>query len=549
MAADTELVDSLKRRYQAARDDRAIWNSHWEDVARLVLPDFSASFTSTPVPGTERGQQLYDSTAATALFRFAAAMESMLTPRNGKWHRVKITDDSLMRKRNVQLWCDQVNNALFAHRYAQTANFQSQQHDGYVSIGAFGTSGMFIDRLRSTDPRERGLRYCNVHLGSMYLAENHQGIVDTIWRCIPMTFRQIVQRWGKDALPDKMKAAFDKNPEDTANVLHGVCPREDFDAYRIDAKGMRFASYYLLEDGDELLEEGGFKSFPYATARYRTAPGEKYGRSPAMMVLPTIKGLNEQKKTLLKAGHRAIDPVLLAHDDGVLNGFSLRPGAVNYGAVSAEGRPLVHALPAGQINDAKPLMDDDRGAINDAFLVTLFQILTEQPQMTATEVLERAREKGALLSPTMGRFQSEALGPLIEREYSILLEEGLLPPIPPELIEAGAKWMPEFDAPLNRAMRAEEGAGFQRSVQFGIEVANATQNPETLDVFDFDTALRDLADINNVPFGWMADPAAIAAKRKGRQQQAATQQLVDAAPALAATLKSVSPQGTQAAGA
>ena len=35
--------------------------------------------------------------------------------------------------------------------------------------------------------------------------------------------------------------------------------------------------------------------------------------------------------------------------------------------------------------------------INDAFLVTLFQILTETPEMTATEVIERTREKGALL--------------------------------------------------------------------------------------------------------------------------------------------------------
>src|SRR6185312_16287734 len=131
---------------------------------------------------------------------------------------------------------------------------------------------------------------------------------------------------------------------------------------------------------------------------------------------------------------------------------------------------------------------------NDAFLVSLFQILVEQPQMTATEVLERAREKGALLSPTMGRFQSESLGPMILREYDVLKAQGLIPTPPPELLEARATWKVEFDAPLNRAMRAEEGAGFQRSVQFGIEIANATQDPSALDAFDFDTAQRELAD-------------------------------------------------------
>jgi len=367
-----------------------------------------------------------------------------------------------------------------------------------------------------------------------------------VWRRYRMTLRQIVQRWGEDALPQNLKGIYGRTPEEEAFVLHCIKPREDYEAGRIDYKGMPFASYYLLEEGKSVLEEGGYRTFPVATSRYITAPGEIYGRSPAMMVLPAIKVLNEEKKTVLKQGHRVVDPVLLAHDDGVLNGFSLKPGALNSGAVNSDGRPLVHPLPTGNIAIGKELMDDERAAINDAFLVSLFQILVEQPQMTATEVLERAREKGALLSPTMGRFQSESLGPMILREYDVLKAQGLIPTPPPELLEARATWKVEFDAPLNRAMRAEEGAGFQRSVQFGIEIANATQDPSALDAFDFDTAQRELADINGVPFRWLADPAAIAAKRQQRQSAQATQHLVDAAPALASTLSAISPKGTQA---
>jgi hypothetical protein len=148
----------------------------------------------------------------------------------------------------------------------------------------------------------------------------------------------------------------------------------------------------------------------------------------------------------------------------------------------------------------------------------------------------------------MGRFQSESLGPLILREYDVLKAQGLLPPPPPEVVEAQAEWKVEFDAPLNRAMRAEEGAGLQRSVQFAMEVAQATQDPSVMDVFDFDVALPDLADINAVPFRWIADPAVVAAKRKQRQNAQAVQHLVDSAPAIASTLASVSPKGTQAAG-
>lgn len=544
-AQDSDLIGALLREYDAVWNHRGIWNNHWEDVARFVLPSHSQSFNSENTPGVERGQEMFDSTANTALFRFAAAMESMLTPRNGLWHRIRINNPDLMRKRNVQLWCDQVNDILFGYRYAQSAGFQGQQHDCYVSIGAFGTSALFIDTLRSK--QARGLRYRNCPLGECYLAENHQGIVDTLWRRIRMTVRQVAQRWGAEALGD-LSGKLDTSPEEIVHVLHGVRPREEWSPERIDAKGMPFASFYILQESRALLEEGGYRSFPFSTARYMTAPGEVYGRGPAMNVLASMKVLNEQKKTVLKQGHRTVDPVLLVHDDGIINGFSMRPGALNSGAVTADGRPLVHPLPAGSLQEAKPLMDDERAAINDAFLVSLFQILVEQPQMTATEVLERAREKGALLSPTMGRYQSEALGPMIAREYDLLNQMGVIPTPPPELIEAGVRWHPEFDAPLNRAMRAEEGAGLQRSVQFGLEVAQATQDPSVLDAFDFDTAMRDLANINGVPFAWLSDPAAMQQKRSARQQQQQTQQLIDAGPAIAATLKASSPNGNNAAG-
>lgn len=542
---NTEFVQGLLREFDDARTRRGQFNSQYEDVASVVLPHFEGSFVGDyRSPGAERGASMFDVTANTALFRFAAAMESMLTPRNGKWHRIKITDPNLMKKRAVALWCDQVNDLLFHYRYAPTANYQSQQHDGYVSTGAFGTSALLVDQLMGRNAV--GLRYKNLHLGEIYFAENHQGIVDTVWRRYRMTLRQIVQRWGEDALPQNLKGIFGRKPEEEAFVLHCIKPREDYEEGRIDYKGMPFASYYLLEEGKSVLEEGGYRTFPVATSRYITAPGEIYGRSPAMMVLPAIKVLNEEKKTVLKQGHRVVDPVLLAHDDGVLNGFSLKPGALNSGAVTSDGRPLVHPLPTGNIAIGKELMDDERAAINDAFLVSLFQILVEQPQMTATEVLERAREKGALLSPTMGRFQSESLGPMILREYDVLKAQGLIPPPPPELLEAGARWHVEYDGPLNRAMRAEEGAGFQRTVEYTIGVVNATQDPSHLDIYNFDTANRAMADIAGVPFSWMADDAEVAAKRKARQQGQAVQHVVDAAPALASTIGALSPKGVQA---
>lgn len=513
--------------------DRSSWESHWNEIAQRVLPVYSDSFTtggggSRATQGEKQTEYMFDSTAANALMRFSAAMESMLTPRNAKWHRLRPSDPVLMKDKASRLWFEQVNDALFYHRYASKANFASQQHENYMSLGAFGTGCMFVDQLKGG-----GLRYRSIHLGEIYFSENHQGLIDTAYRKFSYTARQACQMWGEKA-PQACITAMEKDPEREFFFVHAVLPRDDYDPIKIDYRGMPFASYYVSCDEKRILSESGYQTFPYSISRYTTAPGETYGRSPAMMVLPAIKVLNEEKQTLLKQGHRAVDPVLLAFDDGVLDTFSLKPGAINYGGVTADGRPLVHALPTGNLAVGKDMMDDERVAINDAFLVTLFQILVDTPQMTATEVVERSREKGALLSPTMGRQQSEALAPLIERELDLLSRQRLLPPMPPALKEAGGEFQIEYDSPLSRSQKAEEAAGLMRTAEFAVQVAANTQNPAPMDFFDWDTIIPELASMNAVPERWMRTIDDVMAMRDGRNQQAQQEQLVNALPGAAA---------------
>lgn len=542
-----ELAHEVLREFGQLEGARGIWETHWEDTAKYVLPYYSTSFNTQGMitPGQERSQYQYDVTANMALWKFAAAMESMLTPANGKWHRLRSADPALMKDREVQLWFDQVNDLMFRYRYAAHSGYQAQQHDAYVSIGAFGTSCLFTDEFNDpTRPFTKGLRYRNVHLGELFFATNFQGQVDKAFRRFKMTLRQIAQKWGPQVLGDKYGGMLKEKPETEVVVVHCVKPNTEFDPRRMDAKGKRFVSHYVLRDTQTLMHSGGYRCFPYSVARYLTAPGELYGRSPAMNVLPGIKVLNDEKKTVLKQGHRVVDPVLLAHDDGILEGFSLRPGAVNYGGVNAQGQRLVQTLETGNIAIGKELMDDERLAINDAFLVTLFQILVDTPQMTATEVLERAREKGALLSPTMGRYQSEGIGPMIEREFDLLMYQGLLPRPPRALMEAGGEYSVEYDAPLNRAMRAEEGAGAMRTFQWAAEMAAQTQDPSVMDWFDTDTMVPELADINGMPFRWIRAAEDVAAIREKRQGDQAAAQITQALPGMAAIMKATSPEGT-----
>jgi hypothetical protein len=202
----------------------------------------------------------------------------------------------------------------------------------------------------------------------------------------------------------------EQKSENMFDFLHCVQPQTDYEEGAWGVKGMPYSSQYISIQGRALLSEGGFRSFPYAVGRYVQTPMETYGRSPAMQVLPALKTLNAEKATFLKVGHRAADPTLLTYDDGLVDP-TMKPGAINKGGMNADGKPLIGILPTGQIQVTKEMMDEERSLINDAFLVTLFQILTETPTMTATEVIERTNEKGILIAPTVGRQQSEYLGP------------------------------------------------------------------------------------------------------------------------------------------
>lgn len=538
---EDELANEIIGQAERLTNDRGTLDAHLQEVAERVLPSHSNLFTSRGTPnqtkGEKRNEHMYDATAALKLIKFGAVLESILCPRGSRWQRIVPSDKAILQNRAAREWFEDTTNRLFAYRYAPQANFSSQKQENYLQLGAFGTGPFFTDKFVGAP----GIRYKACSLADIYFTVDHQGILDEVYRRLTLTARQAYGRWG-DKLPDQVKQKMERSPDEEFVFWHCVKKRIGVDYERLDFKGMPFSSHYVSVTGKAVVEEGGYRTFPYQISRYAVAPGETYGRGPAMLVLPNIKVLNEQKRTMLRQGHRAVDPVLLAHDDGVLDAFNLKPGAVNYGGVNADGRPLVHALPVGNLAINKEMMEDERMTIKEAFLLDLFEILVEDRRdMTATEVLHRAQEKGVLMAPTMGRQHTEDLGPQTIREIDVLAQQGLLLPVPPYLRGAAGEYKLEYDSPLSRMARAEEAAGFLEIVNVAIEVAAKTQNPAPLDWLDFDTAIPEIADLKAVPVRWISTVEKVAALRQGRNQQAQTQQLVEALPGIAGLTSALAP--------
>lgn len=518
MADDAE---TLLRHHTVLWDQQANFRSLWNTIAQYVMPAWD-NFIGETTEGTIRTTRLFDATAVSANERFAAAMEQMLTPRTQMWHDLVPADDNLRDDEDVQAYCSLIRKKLFAARYRPGANYASQTDECYMSLGAFGNNALLVD-----EELGKGLLYRSIPLNEVVWALSASGMVDTVFRKFRYTVKQCLQTPGWKC-SEKIKTDADKNPYTEVEILHCVRPNDEM-TRGAGYNGMAFQSWYLEINTKNTLVRSGYRTFPYGIGRYRMAPREHYGRSPAAVALPAIRTLNEQKKTALRAGQKAVDPPLLLSDEGALTPFNLRAGALNYGMLSADGTPLVAALKhEGRFDVAKEMMEIEATAINDAFLVSLFQILVQNPTMTATEALIRAQEKGMLIAPAMGRQQSEFLGPQIVREIDILHHAGQLPPPPEALLESGQGLKIEYTSPLSKLMRAEEANTIVTGVQGLAQMAAV--RPDVLDVVDWDETSKEFLEASGFPGKLVLDPERLAAVRQANAAQQQAAQIATAAP-------------------
>lgn len=531
---DSRAEDCIREQEQLA-SNRGIWEYHWREVAERVRPNQNFFQMIQRPDGDKRNEKIFDATAPLALPKFAAAVISMAFPATQQYQKLTVKDDALAQNGEVRKYLDEVTDRLFRARYAASSNFQSQSGEVVLDVGAFGTGVLFIDDVLGV-----GIRYKALPLAQCFIAEDAHGRVDTLHRRFQWTAHQAASKFGRDKLPEAMQKALEMEPNKKFWFLHCVKPNPEKNARARDYRGMDYWSCYIsLEEGRQIIDEGGYRTFPFAIPRFETSPNEVYGRSPAMKVLPDIKMLNEMSKTVIRAAHMVVAPPIMLSDDGALQAFNIRPNALNHGYVDDQGR--ARAIPFqtnGRVDIGLDMMNQRREAINDAFFVTLFRILVEEPQITATEAMLRAQEKGQLLAPTMGRMQTEFLGPLTDRELDILGHAGALPPMPPQLqeyMQSQGDVDIEYQSPLNLAQKAGEGMAIMNTLQAIAPLAQIDQ--KVMMRFDLSQAAVELARINGVPEKIIRSDEDMAALEDAAASAQQAQALLQAAPVAAGAAK------------
>jgi hypothetical protein len=303
--------------------------------------------------------------------------------------------------------------------------------------------------------------------------------------------------------------------------IHGVFPRRDLDPRRRDAANLPIASVHLARAERRIVRESGYRTMPYAVSRFHLTPGEVYGRSPALDVLPDIMTVNEMTKTILRGAQKMVNPPLLVPEGDILDGYNLKAGALIYGGLGDDGRPRVLPLQTGgNVPVGRELLQDYHQVINEAFYINLFQILVETPQKTATEVIQRAQEKAQLLAPAMGRQQSELLRVIIERELDIIIHGGALDyvPVPDILLQAGGPAVqPKYETPLAKALDSNDGMAIVQAFQ--AMAALAQFDPAILEHINYDRAAPVMWRAFGADLGVLRTPEEMAQMRQEKKQQ------------------------------
>lgn len=536
---DSQLRDCMDMQSQLD-SQRQPYLQMWQEIADRLLPD-SSNILRWYMPGGKRTQRMFDSTAPLALTKYASAMDSMLTPRTERWHGLRHPVPELNDMPEVREYFDKVTDILFQARYAPNANFAQQVNECYIMNGAYGNGALFVD-----DAPGQGIRYRAIHIAELFYAENFGGIIDLVHRKYKYTARQAKQRFG-DNLPESIRNLKDKEGLREFTFLHCVYPNPDYRKGAMGDAGYKFLSLHICYDDPFICRSGfGYHTFPYAISRHITVPGDVYARGPASLILPDIKQLNEMEKTMLRQAQFAVDPMVLLPEDGLLSGFNAQPGAFVYGGMDDKGNRLIQPYESGgQIQIGFEAQEAKRKVINDAFLVNLFQILVQNPQMTATEAMLRAQEKGQLLAPTMGRNQSEFLGNIIPREIEIFDRAGELPQMPDVMLQNGGLVSEvEYQSPLNRAQHAEVGVAINQTLQMLAPLAQIDGN--VAHVVKGVETFRELARINGMPQKLLNTDQEMAPAVAASQQQAQQQQILAAAPVAASAAKDMAQASAQA---
>lgn len=327
--------------------------------------------------------------------------------------------------------------------------------------------------------------------GKYAIEENHKKRVDVLGRKIPLTARQIKQKFNKetDTIPDKVQQALDQDKPDTLfEVQQLIEKRFDFEPGSDDPKLMPWASTYIFKT--DIIREGGYMEQPFMVSRFDRWGDSPYGTGPAHIELPRARSLQKMAQALIALGDRLTNP-------GVFISDKQEDDVSPFGTTIVSREDNAAQLPREWNTTARydvtgDMLDREIKQMEDIFFVPLFKLLINdtEREKTAFETQKMLEEQVGRAAPTFSRLDVEVIVLFLQRVFNQMLRAGKFDDLMDDLtvfaggVEGIAEPSINFTSKLAQAMKAVRSntvIQFLNSLGFVFEL-----KPDVLENTDWD---------------------------------------------------------------
>lgn len=408
------LPPELEQRLKAARMDRARHQHQINDFLRLadpVRPRIGDSMMTTP--RVDEADDLYDDSLQQVAEDFASDVLHRAMPREGDWVRYE-PDTALSQELKAALQDPLSQRTKSIMSAVHNSNFYSEAGAEWAFDLGHGTAALICNDYGAGEP------FCFEGIGphQLLIERGAKGKLSLKAREFKLPLEEAFAQWPNANWPAKLKNKLKHKSEKRMTV---TCIEA---AVRVYDPGDEKWTWYVCVEGHVIDKRDlvGIGSCPIIVTRWRSISSTAWGLGPLRKALANGKSLDQVGYLRLKNFGKAVDPVTVYDDDGVLNPEGgIAPGM------------WLPRLPGSKIDqlDAPSLEWTyfEQGNLQKAIKRAGFQSGPEQQGLTpptAFQWREQQIEEGRRLEQPTGKLYEEGVIAILNRVEHLLVERGTI---------------------------------------------------------------------------------------------------------------------------
>lgn len=417
-----ETAQQRYKRYQKAKERMDLWLNLFQTAYKYAIPDRNDFFKQNI--GTNRMNDVFDSTAITAVQDYANNIQSILTPAYTRW--AKLVPGDLIDK-TQQLTSNELEEAekilekytetLFTHLNA--SNFSLKANESLQDLSV-STGVMILNE--GTD--DKPFQFLSVPLSQVAVSEDENGILRNFWRNWKLAVRLVPLKWPQIKLDESLTSLIASNPEEKVELIEGCIN------YSQNPEDKQYYYYVQrVQSGVKDLYTDWREFNPFTGFRTSVSPSEVLGRGPTLQVLPDIKKLNKFEELGLRGASMRAFPITLLESNAVINphNFNLNAGDTVIVEPSPSGKDPIRPMQVGgDVNFAQEYREYLVNVIKTAYSTDPLGPPEKTVNQTATQTQIRQSNWTRKNAAATSRLTSEWLNEILNKCIIILRKKNIL---------------------------------------------------------------------------------------------------------------------------